>query len=313
MKHAVASYPAEVRAGAKGKQTITGKAAVYDSRSEDLGGFREVIMPGAFTKTLKDGSVKKAYWNHNSDRVLGSTKSGTLRLQESHVGLHFEIRPPAWAAEHIESVERGDVDQMSFGFRTIKDSWERDAGEIIRKLHEVQLFEVSPVAMPAYPQTDAQARSIPGEMLADIAAKATGETAKQWRAEIRALISERNKEDEMDEDEEDPVENDEDPIEDDEEIKDEDEINIDDEAESEDETEDEADNDDEDPSDDDESPNHSQPDQAPLRDEPDQGTTDEPDDEDDPDASDDEEEDPDEFASIDTRIGDLRLFIGVSK
>lgn len=193
MKHAIISYPADVRAAEGEGRTITGTAAVYNAQSLDLGGFREVILPGAFTKTLSETGTKKAYWNHNSDRVLGSTKSGTLRLQEQEDGLHFEIDPPAWADEHMESIRRGDVDQMSFGFRTIKDRWGQTSdGKVLRELIEVQLFEVSPVAMPAYPQTDAQARSIPDELLPIVAEMAADENTTQWRAEVRALMTERN-------------------------------------------------------------------------------------------------------------------------
>jgi HK97 family phage prohead protease len=194
MKKAVASYPAEIRASiGEEKRQIVGKAVVYNSLSHDLGGFREMILPGAFNKTLSEESAKKAYWNHNSDRVLGSTKSGTLRLEDRTDGLYFEIDPPDWAEEHLESIKRGDVDQMSFGFRTIKDSWEEHDGYIIRKLHEVQLFEVSPVAMPAYPQTDAQARAIPEELLKAVAQN-MGEENEQWRNEIRSAIDQRNQE-----------------------------------------------------------------------------------------------------------------------
>jgi HK97 family phage prohead protease len=193
MKKAIMSYAADVRAASTGEgRTISGTAAVYNAKSLDLGGFREVILPGAFTKTLSEGGTKKAYWNHNSDQVLGSTKSGTLRLSEREEGLHFEIDPPAWADHHLESIKRGDVDQMSFGFRTVKDSWEHKDGEVVRLLHEVQLFEISPVAMPAYPQTDAQARSIPAELLPTVAELATDENAQAWRAEVRALIAEQD-------------------------------------------------------------------------------------------------------------------------
>jgi len=190
MKRARASYPAEIRAASDGR-TIVGTAAVYGMLSEDLGGFRELIAPGAFSKTLAEGGTKKAYWNHNSDLVLGSTKAGTLSLEEREDGLHFMIDPPVWANPHVESIKRGDVDQMSFGFRTIKDRWSQANGEVLRELLEVQLFEVSPVAMPAYPQTDAQARSIPDELLPAVA-EAAAPTMTVWRDEIRALIDERD-------------------------------------------------------------------------------------------------------------------------
>jgi uncharacterized protein len=138
---------------------ITGYAAVFNELSENLGGFREQIAPGAFAKTIQTADVR-ALWNHDPNFVLGRNKSGTLQLAEDERGLRIEIIPPdaQWAKDLIASMKRGDVDQMSFGFRTIEDEWETRGGENIRTLKEVELFDVSIVTYPAYPQTEAQAR-----------------------------------------------------------------------------------------------------------------------------------------------------------
>ncbi|PWV66008.1 HK97 family phage prohead protease [Plasticicumulans acidivorans] len=136
---------------------VSGHAAVFDQLSEDLGGFRERIAPGAFTKSLSSADIR-AFWNHNSDYVLGRSGAGTLRLSEDSRGLAFEFDPPAnsWGRDAAESIRRGDVDQMSFGFRTIDDKWTKAAdGSYVRTLLEVELLEVSPVVFPAYPQTGA--------------------------------------------------------------------------------------------------------------------------------------------------------------
>jgi hypothetical protein len=196
MKNAILGFPVEIRAQKDGeKRKITGTAAVFETLSEDLGGFREKILPGAFTKTLSEASPKKAYWNHNSDRVLGSTKAGTLKLEEREQGLWFEIDPPSWADDHLESIERGDVDQMSFGFRTIKDRWHKDEhGKVVRDLVEVRLFEVSPVAMPAYPQTDAQVRSIETNRINELIVQADHDLLdEESRTELRNILSELQK------------------------------------------------------------------------------------------------------------------------
>jgi len=139
---------------------IVGYAAVFNQLSEDLGGFREKISPGAFRKTIQEADIR-ALWNHDSNYVLGRNKSGTLKLEEDSHGLRIEITPPetTWAKDLITSMKRGDVDQMSFGFRTIKDRWENDGGRNIRTLLEVELFDVSPVTYPSYPQTEVQART----------------------------------------------------------------------------------------------------------------------------------------------------------
>lgn len=149
------------------RPVIRGYAAVFNSLSENLRGFREIVKPGAFTKTIEDGSDVRALWNHDVNYVLGRTKSNTLRLEQDSRGLRVEIDPPdtQWAKDHIESIRRGDVSQMSFGFRVMKDSWSRADPESedrkipIRELIEVSLFDVSPVTYPAYPETTVDIRS----------------------------------------------------------------------------------------------------------------------------------------------------------
>ena len=151
-----------------GVRHITGYAAVFNSLSEDLGGFREKIAPGAFARAVKEDDVR-ALWNHNSDNVLGRTKSGTLRLSEDNHGLKIECDPPdaQWVRDLVASIERGDVDQMSFGFivRRYPDGsrgsqWIEENGEDIRILTDVELFDVSPVTFPAYPDTEVGLRSL---------------------------------------------------------------------------------------------------------------------------------------------------------
>lgn len=144
----------------KGLRHITGYAAVFNSLSDDLGGFREKIDPGAFKRTIKKDDVR-ALKNHNTDYVIARTKSGTLKLSEDERGLKIDALPPdaGWARDLMVSIERGDIDQMSFGFMTISDRWETKGKEEIRTLEEVHLLDVSPVAFPAYPDTTVGLRS----------------------------------------------------------------------------------------------------------------------------------------------------------
>ena len=150
----------EVRQDGDEMPTIRGHAAVFNSLSEDLGGFRERIAPGAFSGSLS-GDVR-ALFNHDPNYILGRTTSRTLRLVEDQRGLAVEIDPPdTQTTRHIvEAIRRGDVSQMSFGFRTRKDEWERTDDGDIRTLLDVELFDVSPVVFPAYPDTDVAARSL---------------------------------------------------------------------------------------------------------------------------------------------------------
>ena len=147
---------------------ITGYAAVFDSQSEVLRdakygvSFREIIRPGAFTKTIQGGDVR-ALWNHDTASPLGRTKNGTLELKEDALGLHIVITPPdtTWAKDAMESIRRGDVDQMSFGFVCNRDNWIKDEnGFPLREVLEVELWEVSPVTFPAYPDTSCAMRSL---------------------------------------------------------------------------------------------------------------------------------------------------------
>lgn len=109
----------EVRDAESGAATLAGYAAVFGEWSEDLGGFRERIAPGAFQNTLS-GDVR-ALWNHDPAFVLGRTTNGTLRLAEDDRGLRVEIDPPAGALfdSFLENVRRGDVTPMSFGFSVL--------------------------------------------------------------------------------------------------------------------------------------------------------------------------------------------------
>lgn len=146
------------------KPVIRGHAAVFNQLSEDLGGFREQIAPGAFIEAIERDDVR-ALFNHDANFVLGRTVSKTLRLSEDARGLAIEIDPPDTQAARdlMVSISRGDVSQMSFGF-TIRpggQDWAKDDdGRTIRTLKKVRLFDVSPVTYPAYPQTDVALREM---------------------------------------------------------------------------------------------------------------------------------------------------------
>lgn len=147
----------EVRAIGEGT-TLIGYAAVWDSPSEPLP-WIEYVRRGAFTKTLNDGADVRLLIDHEGV-PLARTKSGTLRLSEDERGLRTEAdldptNPDA--ARIISAMRRGDISQMSFAFRTVKDSWNSERSS--RELREVQLFDVSVVTFPAYEETVAELRN----------------------------------------------------------------------------------------------------------------------------------------------------------
>lgn len=152
----------EVRSEEGQPTIIRGYAAVFDQLSVPLYGFREKIQKGAFAESLSKNNIK-ALWNHNSDFPLGSTSGGTLRLEEDERGLSFELELPnnSWGHDAGISIQRKDVDGVSFGFSVKKDSWDNtDPNNSIRTLEDVDLIEISPTPFPAYPATNVSARSL---------------------------------------------------------------------------------------------------------------------------------------------------------
>lgn len=144
---------------------ILGHPVVYNRWSEDLGGFRERVLPGAFTKTLAESDIR-ALFNHDPNIVLGRNMAETLVLEDGPSKLRMEVFPPETDTIRdlvVAPMERGDVDQMSFGFRTVNDEWREPKkldGLWERDLIEARLFDVSIVTFPAYTQTDAAVRSV---------------------------------------------------------------------------------------------------------------------------------------------------------
>jgi len=137
---------------------LTGYAAVFGQLSEDLGGFRERIDPQAFARALREKHDVRALQDHTPSRILGRTVAGTLRLSADSHGLRAEIDLPASPTgdDVAAAVSRGDLTQMSFGFRTLADDWKVEgtgAGEVVRTLLDLELLDVSVVSYPAYPQT----------------------------------------------------------------------------------------------------------------------------------------------------------------
>lgn len=144
---------------------LVGHAAVFNSLSEDLGGFREQILPGAFLEALEKDDIR-ALWNHDANYVLGRKASGTLRLAEDVRGLAIEIDLPDTPTirDLVQApIERGDVNHMSFqfGLRPGGQDWAKDdEGRVVRTLKKLRLFDVSPVTFPAYRQTDIAVREL---------------------------------------------------------------------------------------------------------------------------------------------------------
>ena len=148
--------------------TIEGYAAVFNSLSEEMYGFREMIAPGAFANCIATSDIR-CLKNHNPDVVLGRISAKTLTVTEDEHGLFIRCIPPDTqeARDLQTSIKRGDINQMSFAFTIADDgdSWAcADDGTVIRTINLFEeIFDVSPVTYPAYPETSVQARSIAQE------------------------------------------------------------------------------------------------------------------------------------------------------
>lgn len=180
-----------------GKRTLIGYAAIFNSDATIGDYFIERIDPAAFNKAIS--ADVRALVDHDTGRVIGRTKSGTLRLAVDSRGLKVEIDIPdtrdgndLWVL-----VERGDISGMSFGFRVTKQEWDETGDLPVRTILEVELYEVSAVAFPAYDDTTLAMRSLEAvrnertELDEDAEKRAANAAAAQRR------ISERKAQQEM--------------------------------------------------------------------------------------------------------------------
>ena len=180
--------------------TITGMAAVFNTRSENLGGFTEIIAPGAFDGVLQDDT--RGLFNHDANIVLGRRGADTLKLTVTDEGLRYDINPPDTQLVRdmvLEPMRRGDIDQSSFGFFVGEDDWseDKDTGAMTRTITKVdRLLDVSPVTFPAYPDTKVavtrmeEFRSIRGGDDSDSPDGDDDQEVEELRAEVSRLRGE---------------------------------------------------------------------------------------------------------------------------
>lgn len=144
-----------------GKLSIEGYFAVFDSVYQIGPNMSESIAQGAFDNTLS-GDIR-ALINHDTTLVLGRTKANTLQLRTDSHGLwgHIDINPNDSDAMNLYNrVQRGDVDQCSFGFDILNEETDfREDGSVHWTIKEVKLYEVSPCTFPAYEETHIAARA----------------------------------------------------------------------------------------------------------------------------------------------------------
>ncbi|BBE77586.1 HK97 family phage prohead protease [Phytobacter diazotrophicus] len=160
-------YSGEVRAEQQSDQPtrIIGYGSVFNSRSEPLWGFREIIKPGAFDDVLTNDV--RGLFNHDPNFILGRSAAGTLSLSVDERGLQYNILAPDTQTIRdlvIAPMVRGDISQSSFAFQVARDGddwYEDDEGIVIREISKFsRLYDVSPVTYPAYQDADSGVRSM---------------------------------------------------------------------------------------------------------------------------------------------------------
>ena len=172
-KDEVRSCKFELRSEGEGRKVI-GYPIVFNALSEDLGGFRERILPSA----VQFADDVRADFNHNPDYILGRSVAGTLSLTTDANGVRMEADAPetTWANDLLVSIRRGDIDQGSFAFRVLPGGQQigEENGQTVRTLSKILVRRVSVVSDPAYTKTSVEVRSKASGQASDTAPLASG-------------------------------------------------------------------------------------------------------------------------------------------
>lgn len=139
--------------------------AIKYNRESEYMGFREVILPTAFNKTLADNYDVRAYFGHDTNKVIGRVKNGSLELENTADELRFVIHLPDTqeARDYHNLVKDGYVSGVSFGMIVVKETNEVRDGIRYRYINECALREISIVSEPAYPDNFVDARALEEE------------------------------------------------------------------------------------------------------------------------------------------------------
>ena len=176
----------EIRANAESRN-VDGYALVFNSLSEDLGGFREQILPEAVNGVIEKSDVM-AVLNHDVSRgILARSRygNGSLSLEADEKGLRYRFDAPhtALGDECLEYLIRGDINQSSFAFAVAEDRWDKQPdGTYIRTIKRFErLYDVSPVFTPAYASTSVSCRSFDEFKAAEAKAEEEARAAEEAR------------------------------------------------------------------------------------------------------------------------------------
>jgi hypothetical protein len=200
----------ELRSMDRSSREIGGFAALFNVESRQMGQQRtgapyvEILNTSAFNKSHADcwpglGGGVACRYEHDNFHMLGSTKSGTLRLGISDIGLEYSVDCPETRQDVFELIARGDVTQSSFAMIVVADDWStNEAGYAQRNVIETKLIDVAPVITPAYVDTTVGLRSlarfknVPFE---DVLAKAAKEELRSFfvRTDLDGSVHKRTR------------------------------------------------------------------------------------------------------------------------
>lgn len=187
-----------IEANEDGSMTVSGYVNKTEQFSEMLGRnekFKEKISRGAFKRAIEKAKEIHFLAEHDGEKILSSTRNSSLQLSEDANGLYMSatITPTSWGKDYYELIKSGILKNMSFGFRSIKDSWKKVEGYFERTIHELELFEVSVVKDPAYSQSSISARGIDVVEDVEVPAEAKKKIVRNIQEMSRkALIELRN-------------------------------------------------------------------------------------------------------------------------
>ena len=167
MKMELRVQNSSLQANEDGTMTVSGYVNRTEQLSNTLGvtkQFKEKISKGVFTRAIQNAQRDIDFLaEHNSKLILASTRNNSLELREDEEGLYMSatITPTSWGKDYYELISSGILQNMSFGFRTVKDSWKPiEQGLFERTIEDLELIEVSVVRDPAYSQSTISARGI---------------------------------------------------------------------------------------------------------------------------------------------------------
>lgn len=199
----ILSRPVELRAvDANSAKSIAGHASVFWNGSPDTEyvlwddareRMTERIAPGAFDRALRENSDVVAVIDHEMARLLGRRAAGTLKLAVDAVGLRYDVTLPdtQYARDLVASVTRGDIAGSSFAFRargqTFEERQEGTKTYVTRTVTDVDLFDVGPVAMPAYKATTTGIRSALEDSRREVLAALHAREAERVRVALRVM------------------------------------------------------------------------------------------------------------------------------